>query len=157
MSDRIDIKFTIPQDLSLEKFDWSIDSNGDITHDDSFDSSIFASLFSDRRADSSQIAPAQLRRGWNGDVNTTLEGYLFGSLLWLLDQARLTQRTVNQAQDFARASLQWLIDLEFATRVDVRTRRIFNSQVEINIDIFAERDIVKSFTTVLWLNSDYAT
>lgn len=157
MSNRIDIKFNVPVNLTLEKFDWSIDGNGDITADESFDSSIFASLYSDRRADGSQIAPPQNRRGWNGDANTTLEGYLFGSLLWLLDQERLTQKTVNKAQDFAQSALQWIIDLDFATRVDVRARRIFNSEVEITIEIFVERDIVKSFTTVLWLNSAFAT
>ena len=88
MSDRIDIKFNVPADLTREKFDWSIDGNGDITADDSFDSSIFASLYSDRRADESQISAPQNRRGWNGDVNTTLEGYLFGSLLWLLERKK---------------------------------------------------------------------
>ena len=156
MSDRIDIKFNIPENLTLQKFDISIDALGDITADDSFDTSIFASLFSDGRADESQITPPQDRRGWNGDVNTTLEGYLFGSKLWLLDQERLVQTTVNKAQDYAQTSLQWLIDLEFATRIDVRARRNLNSQIEINIEIFAERNIVASFTTVLWLNSDFA-
>ncbi len=157
MSDRIDIKFTVPQNLATERFDITIDENGDITADDSFDTSIFASLFSDRRADSSQIAPSELRRGWNGDVNSTLDGYLFGSHLWLLNQARLTQDTINKARDYAQTALQdWIIALGFGTRVDVTARRNSDSQIELNIEIYAERDIVKSFTTTLWLNSEYA-
>jgi phage gp46-like protein len=155
MSERIDIKLNVPTDFTLEKFDISIDESGDITADDSFDTSIFASLYSDGRADASQIAPPENGRRWNGDANTTLEVYLFGSKLWLLDQERLTQPTVNKARDYAQASLQWIIDLGFATRIDVRAKRNFNSQIELNIEIYVERDIVKSFTTVLWLNSDY--
>lgn len=138
---------------------WDIEidpATKDLTVDSSFDTNIEFSLFTDARADESQVSQPSDRRGWIGDVFTTLTGYKAGSLLWLLSQARLTGKVVNQAADYARKSLQWIIDKGYATQIDVTARPENNEDIRIFIKIYVNNDLIDSFTFRIWKNSTYA-
>jgi phage gp46-like protein len=150
---RIDIKV---DEVNGIPFDIAIGADGDLVADDSFDTDILASILSDRRADASQIAEPQRRRGWNGDANAVLAGYLYGSLAWLFEQARLTNTVISDLQDVIQDSLQWFIDLGYATRIDVVASKSGTTSVNLDIKFYIDKDIVQSFTVVLFENSDYA-
>ena len=71
-----DIKKTIGMFRNDEKgrFSMEIEPNtNDLKCDDSYDTDIHFSLFTDRRADSSEISKTELRRGWEGDFVSTLQ------------------------------------------------------------------------------------
>jgi len=103
-------------------YDISIE-NGDFKPDDGLETSLIVSLFSDARADDSQIPQPEDQRGWIGDLVAAVPGYQFGSLLWLLEQARLTQETLASAENNARAALGWMIEDGLAQAIEVIAAR----------------------------------
>ena len=96
------------QELPGGLFDIKIGFDGDVEAEDTFDTAILVSLFTDARADESQVSESNRRRGWIGNEFTP--EFEIGSLLWLFEQARLTRTVMNEIEDEARAALQWLVD-----------------------------------------------
>lgn len=131
-------------------FHFRIDENGDVERDDTFHSAINVSLFTDRRADKSEVPQPQRRRGWEGDEFLELTDYLIGSKLWLLEQARNTIATRNKAVEIVRNALDWFIQKGYCDRIDVVGRRILPSTLEITSTFFVEDNIINSFTFDVW-------
>lgn len=113
--------------------------DGDIKAVNNFKTAIEVSLFSDARADSTEVFLPQARRGWIGDLNSTIEGQNYGSKLWLLQQERLTQTTLNKAINYARLALQWVVDQGQAKFIDVSGSIVPTQGIQLNI----------TFTTIL--------
>jgi len=132
-------------DISLE--------NGDIKAVNSFETAIYVSLFSDARADSNEVFLPQARRGWIGDLNTPIEGLQYGSKLWLIMQERLTQNVLNKAVNYARLSLQWLIDQGQCEFVDVSGEIIPSQGIKLNITITTLLGVTESHYVDLWKNT----
>ena len=88
-------------------YDLSLNDDGDLANGDFFDSSIIYSIFGERRASASEVAIAERRRGWIGNVGKDFEN---GSKIWLYFQARLTRDVMNGIKTEALKSLQWLVD-----------------------------------------------
>jgi phage gp46-like protein len=110
-------------DLALAKdtqgtFDISFASNGDFTLVDGFDTSIQMSILCERRADPSEVPDAIRRRGWVGNVLADTPGFEIGSKLWLYEQSRLTNDTLNGVKDAAIQATQWLIDDDLAKNIE---------------------------------------
>jgi phage gp46-like protein len=65
--------------------DWNL-VPGDVQSGDDLESAVLISLFTDRRAEASDVVPdgSNDRRGWWGDSGSL---YLIGSRLWLLRRA----------------------------------------------------------------------
>ena len=83
----------------------------DFASAEGFETAIPTSYFSDARANPTEVQEAENRRGWVGNIlNIDIEREL-GGVLWLLDQERLTDDTINFAKSYAQDSLQWLISL----------------------------------------------
>ena len=78
----------------------------DFASSQGFESAVPTSFFSDARASSVYVQEAKNRRGWVGNILYAVDGRELGGLLWILDQARLTQDTVNLAKSFCEDSLQ---------------------------------------------------
>lgn len=91
--------------------------DGDFVIDKGLETSLVVSLLSDRRASESQIAQPELRRGWIGDLVTSLPGYKLGSHLWLYEQARTTQETLTGIEDAAKKALTWMLDADLIINV----------------------------------------
>lgn len=145
------------QKTAAGMYDMSIDPlTGDLTNETSFDTDVEMSLFTDRRADASQIMQPEKRRGWFGDLFTTLDGYQIGSHLWLLSQARVNQDTVNKAIDFITQSLKWITDYNFGQRVSVTGTITGTNSIQINVNVYVDNNLVKSYTFKLWQGSKYA-
>lgn len=110
-------------DLALAKdtqgtFDISFGANGDFTLVDGFDTSIQMSILCERRADPSEVPDAIRRRGWIGNVLSDTPGFEIGSKLWLYEQSRLTNDTLNGVKDAAIQATQWLIDDSLAKNIE---------------------------------------
>jgi len=91
------------------------------------------SLFTDARADSSEIGEPSLRRGWLGNELNDDPNHIVGSKLWLLEQARVTQNTLNRALGFIDESLQWMINSNIAKEITVTGNIIGNDKIKIDI------------------------
>jgi phage gp46-like protein len=97
--------------------DWQIvggdlDTGGDLT------TAVVISLFSNRVAGPDDPLPDGYddRQGWWGD---TINGRPIGSKLWLLRREKATAETLNRARDYCKEALQWLLEDEVASRVDI--------------------------------------
>ncbi len=96
-------------------YDWIINSDGDLATFDAFDTAIIVSLFTDARADASEIIEAHRRRGWAGNLLTP--GRTMGGKLWLWrDQSRLTPRTANGMSSAAEEALAWFVEDGWTTQ-----------------------------------------
>lgn len=145
----IDIKLT--QDAT-GLFDVSF-ANGDFETVDSFDTSLQVSLFADARASASQVPRSELRRGWWGNqFDSDFPLFEVGSKLWLLNQARLTQDTLNNAVDFARNALQWLVLKNHAKDVKV-SGSLASEGITLAITIDRGNSIVETKYYDLWNNT----
>ncbi len=91
--------------------DLSIVAN-DIETDEGLETAILISLFTDRRAEPSDILPTGSidRRGWWADEFNESPGDRIGSRLWLLERSKAEQSVVDRAQEYGREALQWLLN-----------------------------------------------
>ena len=120
---------------------------------DIFDTSLTISLFADARALPSQIPISQLRRGWWADqFDDDFPLFETGSRLWLLEQARNNQLTLNNAIDFAKNALQWLVVKNHAISVDV-TGSFTQNGIRLAIIINRANSIVETRYFDLWNNT----
>lgn len=120
-------------DDSKGYYDLIIDENGDFEKENSFDSAIIVSLTAERRADVTESPIPEKRRGWEGNEFMPVE---FGSKLWLLEQERLTNQVLNQADVYAAQALQWLIDFNYLESIIVEADRSQRRTLGLNIDLF---------------------
>ncbi len=93
--------------------------DGDLTHEDGFDTAIITSWFTDARAPESKVIIPENRRGWPGDVVSPVENRNLGGLIWLVEQRRLIQNTLNEIIDYGQKALNWFVEDEVAKKVIV--------------------------------------
>lgn len=110
----------------------------DLEPDDSLETAVMLSLFTDRRAADDDVLPfgESDRRGWWGDNFPSVPGDLIGSRLWLLSRSKQTQDVVDRAKDYAKEALQWLIDDRICEQIDVESAIVGNGILGIGITIF---------------------
>jgi phage gp46-like protein len=109
-------------DLRLSKspggyLDWSIKDKS-LETVDGLQTAIDVSIVSDQRASDTQVSDPSKARGFIGDV---VRGFLFGSLLWLLEQSQANTKTANAGEDHIRNGLFWMIEDGLATTIDVES------------------------------------
>ena len=130
-------------------FDLSV-ADGDLASTDGLDTAIWESIFSDQRAPESKVPLPQNRRGWLGDLNSPVEGRLYGSLLWLLDQRRLTQDALNEGISSLQDALQWIQDDGLAQNVTVTGELVPRSGIALTAIITTLDGKVESHYIPLW-------
>ena len=91
-------------------------ADGDVAGVEGFDTSIFIALGTDARAPVEKVSRPELRRGWMGDL---VSDHVLGSLLWLVEQRRLTQGTLNEVVDYARQALAYFVSETIAKSITV--------------------------------------
>jgi len=144
----IDVKSTDRGD-----FDISIDpATGDLLATEGFDTSLKMSLFEERRADRQEMIPSERRRGWWANELFDEAAFEIGSKLWLIDQARLNQETLNRAIDYARQALQWLINDNHVEAVEV-SGRLEPETIILEIVLLRNGSKVDSFSFDIWSNT----
>ena len=131
-------------------FDISIDpATGDLALTAGFDTSLKMSLFEERRANREEMVPSERRRGWWAAEISDPEGFEIGSKLWLLDQARLTQETLNKAIDYARQALEWMVLDNHVESVEV-TGELQPATIILTINLLRDGSRVDSFSFDIW-------
>jgi phage gp46-like protein len=142
----IDIELT--QD-TFGNFDVTLE-NGDLKGENGFDTAIWVSLFTDARAPESKVTIPENRRGWIGNLVSPVENRELGGLLWLAEQRRLTQDTLNEIIDYARKSLQWFVEDEIAVNIEVTGVIVPKQGIRLQIDIEAPSGNTKTHYVPLW-------
>lgn len=84
---------------------------------------VIISLFTWRRANPDDELPGDQRMGWWGDNYLPNQNDKIGSRLWLLARAKITEKTIVEAQEYANEALQWMVEDGVAARVDVIAER----------------------------------
>lgn len=141
-------------DIFLEQdengaFDFSIE-NGDIQRTDGLETAIWVSLFTDARATEAQVLIPEYRRGWPGNALSSVPGRQLGGYLWLVDQRRLTQSTLNDAIDYARGALDWFLVDNIARSVIVDGEIVPRSGIQLSITITSYLGVTKTYYVNLW-------
>lgn len=133
-------------------FDISVENN-QLKSTDNFKTAIYVSLFTDARADSSQVFDPSRRRGWIGNIATPIEGKDLGSLIWLTEQERLTTGILNKVIDFANKALDWMIVQNIAKSIEVTGEIIPQKGIRLNIIITSVSGVTESSYVDLWRNT----
>lgn len=113
-------------DLALVPGETSADfaiANNDLVADDGLDTSIYLSLFCDRRAGDEDVLPLGEtdRRGFYGDDVPLVANDRLGSRLWMLKREKQTNETLARAKEYAEEALAWLTQDKAASVVTVAT------------------------------------
>ncbi len=152
MANPIDIKlYNITETVvglvdTVGYFDIAVAANGDLELEDGFDTNLVMSLFCEKRAAPYEVLVPQLRRGWWGNETSDVPGFEIGSKLWLLDQARLTTKTINLAQQYGLTSLDWMKEDNILKGVTVETEVNIvqdNPTLTLNITLLREDNTVE--------------
>lgn len=98
--------------------------DGRLDASDAFDTDVFVSLFTWRRASADDLkrwgfAPEQNQGSWQEDY-PRVPGYREGSLLWLLAHGKKEDATLRAAESFAIDALRWLKEDQLAKSVAAR-------------------------------------
>lgn len=112
--------FALQWDPASLAADLSLEAN-DLKPEGGLRTAILISLFTDRRAEGSDILPdGEIdRRGWWADEFNSTPGDKIGSRLWLLTRSKQEQSVLDRAEEYTREALAWLLEDKVATAVDV--------------------------------------
>jgi len=94
---------------------------GDLVAENSLETALLLSLFTDARATDEEIARhgGADPRGFWGDELATVSGDEYGSKLWLLEREIQTTEVLNRAREYAVAATRWIIDDGIARSIDI--------------------------------------
>ena len=132
--------------------DMSIGDNGDLVASTGFDTSIDNSILVNQRASSEEVAQAQERRGWIGDLYPRSTDFKVGSKIWLFEQERRTQNVMNAIRDLAFNSLEWMVEGNHAERITASVEPVGASEARLTVQIFVGNNLVKRYFN-LWTNT----
>lgn len=132
--------------------DFTVAAN-DLVVDDGLETTVFLSLFTDRRAEDGDVLPTGevYRRGWWGDAFPVVPGDRFGSRLWLLARAKQVPETLVRAEEYAKEALAHLVEDRVAERVEVTA--VFERQgvMRLTVPIYRPRvDVVTYRYDYVW-------
>lgn len=102
---------------------------------DSLSRAVVISLFTWQRASQTDEVDNDQRMGWWGDTFAENKGDKIGSKLWLLLRQKITEETLNRAQEYAYDALKWLIDDGICSDITVDVERDEDDPNRINLDV----------------------
>lgn len=111
--------------MAGHEFEYDINiANGDIATGQDLETAVIISLFTWRRAESQDDVPqGSPKYGWWGDQLADDIQHKTGSRLWLMLRRKLTRQTINDAVEYMKQSLQWMIKDGVAGSIDVTAER----------------------------------
>jgi phage gp46-like protein len=151
MQTGIDLKLSRQASLG-GMYDLSI-TNGELDLIDNFDTSLQMSVYSEKRADGSEVLPPEQRRGWWGNETASILGFEIGSKIWILYQSRLDQNVLNKMINYTQQALQWLVDGNYLTKYEVDGEIIEASKVRLIIKLYRSPDQIDTKFFDLWNNT----
>jgi phage gp46-like protein len=142
----------VKQDIKLtlvgSKFDISI-ADGELVTEDSFDTNIITSLFTEARASTDQVITPERRRGWIGTLG---EEFILGTTAWVYGQLRHRKTELNELAGIYKLGLDHLIKDNFAKRVSVSIN-IEDEKAVLSIRIEKPNNSVDYRHFTLWENT----
>jgi len=125
--------------------DWRL-SGGQLAMDDSLETAVMLSLFTDADAPAGLELPDGVsRRIWWGQTYwpvlqhslgvSAAAGMQLGSLLWTLKRAKQTEETRSRAIQYARDSLLWMVGLGLAADIQVAGTWSQPGRLDLTIDV----------------------
>jgi phage gp46-like protein len=127
--------------------------NGDLYSTDGFTSALLISIFCERRATPSEVAPPEKRRGWWGNAFLGFADFEMGSKLWLLSQARADQVTLNNSITFTNNAVEWFKEDKYIDKANVTANYDEQNALLIFIQFLIGQDIVLNKGLRLWNNT----
>ncbi|MCU1276554.1 MAG: hypothetical protein JWM53_100 [bacterium] len=106
-----------------------------LEQDDGLQTAVVISLFTDRRADDTDVPPDGMRRGWWGDTFPTVPGDKIGSKLWLLAREKQLPAVVERARQYTKDALQWMVDDGIARAITVTAEIVRTGTLGLQIEI----------------------
>lgn len=116
-----------------------LDAQGALAVDNSLETYVILSLFTDAEATPEEIAAAGLegQRGWWAEADSLRDPDRprMGSKLWLLSRGKTTVETLRRAENYALASLRWMIDAGLAAAIEVLASRPRTGMIGLEVTI----------------------
>ena len=101
---------------------------------------VLVSLFSWRKSNADDGVVAPNRQGWWGDTYAETAGDRIGSRLWLLEREKVIPSVLKKAEEYAKESLQWLIDDAIAGRIEVEAEVYGAESIALNVTLYKPDD-----------------
>lgn len=127
--------------------------DGDLAKTDGFGSALKMSILCERRAEASEVPSPSKRRGWWGNEALDIANFEIGSKLWLLNQARSTNVTLNRAVTYSQDATQWFVDDTYLDKVLVSSEYSDDTTMNISINLIRGQDKVLSMGFRIWENT----
>ena len=124
--------------------------DGDLVADNGLITAAIASLLTDRRATTDELARFETSdpRGYWGDSLADVPGDRWGSGLWLLGRAKQTQETLNLARGYAQEALAFFVEDGVAEDVRIDASYPLRGLLALHIAITRARGDVVRFDFV---------
>lgn len=122
------------------QFDLAI-SGGDLAVDETLQTAVMLSLFTDRRAlDADELPDGTTdRRGWWADAYRDRK---HGSRLWLLGREKELESVLRRAQEYAEEALRWMVEDGICDRVRVEARHVRGEVLGLEVQIFRGEEVI---------------
>lgn len=125
---------------------------GDLVIDETLETAILVSLFTDRRVSAEELPQGETsRRGFWGDMLEE-DGDEIGSKLWLLDREKESDdELLARAEEYSAEALRWLVDDGIASSVEVETELIGRGQLGISVAVIRPDGVGENYRfNTLW-------
>jgi phage gp46-like protein len=133
-------------------YDIALES-GDVTSTDGFNTAIQMSLFIDARANQSEVAIPEYRRGWWGDITNNDINHVTGSKNWLYYQARNTPATLNGLKNSTYNSVLWLQRKGYLKSITINAVKFNINKIDITMQFTAYNSETESSNYTGWINT----
>lgn len=127
-------------------------ADGALAEDESLETVVLVSLFTDRPATAEEMAAARLpvQQGWWAHADTVRgTDRVYGSKLWLLQRGVTTQATLRRAEQYCLEALAWLVDMNISRQNEVLATRPRSGEMYLDIKIHRPKTLLPSFER-LW-------
>lgn len=130
-------------DTELQEGEFVFDASiQDLESDNTLETAIIISLFTDRRAREDDILPDPSdsnRRGWWGDKVADVVGDQIGSRLWLLSREKTVENVLVRAKQYIKEATQWLLDDKVVVKIVAEAERQGepgNNRLAIKVEVY---------------------
>jgi len=111
--------------------------NGDLKPDNSFETAVLISIFSDRFVPVEDLPFGNTdQMGWWADQISKPQTDLIGSRIWTLDRSKVDLNIESSLEEFVREALNWLVEDGIADRLVVTATKISFERVDVECLIF---------------------
>jgi len=110
--------------------------------------SVVISFFTWRRAEPDDNADQPM--GWWGDTWPAVQNDRYGSRLWLLQRSKLTNQLLPTVRGYIKECLQWMLDDDVASRIDIDVRRTGITELSCSVTLWRRDGPVTISFSDLW-------